>query len=180
MDKETFLNIPRPQKTCANCGAMIDTLGRHPSVIRLVRKEEAQRHDYCPACWDYLKQEVWDSFWITHREPPEHKAVRLSRRERAVALRALFESLWERRETEDVGPHIYLLAHLLMKWGGLRWKENLQAPGGGEIVVFEEPASGDRLEVQSVELTDERLAMVKEEIEQFLRHYAPEDEDLSL
>jgi hypothetical protein len=176
MDKEILLTIPRPGKECGNCGAEIESLERHPSVIRLVRSQMAERLDYCPACWEHLKREAWDSFWITRRPPKEQKVPHLTRRERAVALRALFESLWERRAEGDYGPHLYLLAHLLMKWGGLKWRENRSETGGAELVVFEDPASGDRLELAAMEIDDARLAAIKAEIEDFLRRYSPEEE----
>jgi hypothetical protein len=93
-----------------------------------------------------------------------------------MALRALFESLWERRETEDMGLHIFFLAHLLLKWGGLKWKKNLVDANGRERVIFEDPATGDTIEVMAVEADDERMDAVKEEIEQFMKQYASEDQ----
>jgi hypothetical protein len=171
MDKEVLLSISRPQKLCMNCNAPLDTIARHPSVLRLAA-HAAERADYCPECWQLLKDEAYDSFWITRRVPRERP--RLNRRQRSAALRALFESLWERREEENVGPHLYLLAHLLMKWGGLRWKENQTDTQGREVVVFEDPASGDRIEVTSASADEERMAAIQREIEDFLREYAPE------
>ena len=105
---------------------------------------------------------------------------KLNRRQRSAALRALFESLWERRETEDVGPEIYMLAHLLMKWGGLRWRANETDPMGQALVVFEDPASGDRITIPETKLDDERLVQVQQRVEDFLREYAPEESEVEL
>jgi hypothetical protein len=174
MDKEVLLSISRPQKLCMNCNAPIDRIARHPSVLRLAASH-VERSDFCPDCWQQLKDEAYDSFWITRRATPD-KPPKLSRRQRSAAVRALFESLWERREVEDVGPHLYLLAHLLMKWGGLRWKENRADAESREVVVFEDPASGDLIEVSGGPADEERMAAIQREIEDFLRDYAPDNQ----
>jgi hypothetical protein len=176
MEKESLLSINRPQKLCMNCNAPLDVIERHPSILKAMDKGKFERYDYCPDCWQQMKDEAYQSFWITKRVPREQKVRKLSRRERSLALRALFESLWDRRETEDVGPHIYFLAHLLLKWGGIKWKENTVDTNGGEVVVFEELATGDRIDVPSVEISDERMNAIKDEIEHFLRQYASDDQ----
>ena len=79
-------------------------------------------------------------------------------------------------ETEDVAPHLFLISHLLMKWGGLRWRENRADLAGRELVIFEDPVSGDRYEIHAVDVDDENLLKIKAEIEDFLRRFAPEDE----
>ncbi len=172
MDKEALMAISRPQKLCMNCNAAIDTIERHPSVLRTTAKQ-IERSDYCPDCWQQLKDDVYDSFWITKREHRMH-VPRMTRRQRSAALRALFESLWERREEENVGPHLYFLSHLLMKWGGLRWRENLLDVTGREVVVFEDPASGERIEVPTAPADDERMEAIQREIDDFLKDYAPD------
>ncbi|MEN6626356.1 MAG: hypothetical protein ABFD69_09035 [Candidatus Sumerlaeia bacterium] len=158
-----------------NCDAPIDTIERHPSVLRSAGKRDIERCDYCPTCWEQLKDDAYDSFWMTRRDTTPRKAPKLNRRERSMALRALFESLWDRRENEDVGPEIYLLAHLLMKWGGLKWRENGADIAGRPCLVFEDPASGDRIEIADMEVGDERLASIQQRIDDFLSEYADED-----
>ena len=105
------------------------------------------------------------------------RATRLNRRQRNTALRALFESLRERAETEDVGAHLYLISHLLMQWGGLKWRENATAEDGSETVVFEDAASGESFAVAAAPIPDERLLAIKEEIDEFLHRHAAEDGD---
>lgn len=180
MEKDLLLSIGRPQKLCMNCNGPLENVERHPSILRSVEAKKVERLDFCPDCWRQMKEEVYESFWITRRVPKEQKVRKLSRRERSTALRILFESLWERRESEDVGPHVYFLAHLLMKWGGLKWRENRTDEAGRETIIFEDPASGDRLEIAAVDLDDERMNAVKIEIEQFLRQYASEDKVVEL
>jgi hypothetical protein len=175
MDKELLISISRPQKLCMNCNGPLEAIERHPSILKTVNKKGIERYDYCPDCWRQMKDEAYESFWITKRVI-KRKVRKLSRRERSTALRALFESLWERREAEEVGPHLFFLAHLLLKWGGLRWKENRQGEGGREIVVFEDPATGDQLEVPAVEVEETRMSAIRGEVEEFLKQYASDDE----
>lgn len=180
MEKEVLQQIGRPQKVCSNCHCPIDNIGRHPSVLNVKKRRQVERLDYCPECWQQLKEEAYNSFWITQRSPRRQRLKKMSKRERNSALKALFESLWDRRETEDVGPHLYFLAHLLMKWGGLRWKEDVKDPYGREVVVFEDHATGDTIEIMTFVISDERMFKIKEEVENFLQQYAPEDEELAL
>lgn len=174
MDKEALLTIGRPHRLCMNCNAPIDAIEHHPSAVRPAGKAKLERLDYCPECWQAIKDEVYESYWITRREVRDRRP-KLTRRQRSLALRALFESLWDRRDQEDVSAQIYMLSHLLMKWGGLRWRENRAGSDGREIVVFEDAASGQLLEIPGVEMDDTMMALVNQEIEDFLRQYQPED-----
>jgi hypothetical protein len=63
-----------------------------------------------------------------------------------------------------------------MKWGGLKWKESRVDAYDREIIVFEDPASGDRIEVIGIDPDDERMNAVKDEIEAFMKQYASEDQ----
>jgi len=184
MDKEALQTIGRPHRTCANCDAALVQIERHASALRPAGRAKLERLDYCPDCWTAIKDEIYDSFWITRREVKAPR-IRLNRRQRSVALRALFESLWDRREddgsTSEEAPELasarlYVLAHLLLKWGGLRWRENRIDEDGRERVIFEDPASGTAIEIPGIELDDERTATVMQEIEDFLRHYHPGDD----
>lgn len=180
MEKEELLQIGRPQKFCSNCNSPIDKIERHPSVLNVKKRHQVERLDYCPECWQQIKDEAYNSFWITHRSTRRNSLKKMSKRQRNSALKALFESLWDRRETEDVGPHLYFLAHLLMKWGGLHWKEDIKDPYGREVVVFEDTATGNTIEIMTFVISDERMLKIKEEVENFLQQYAPEDEELAL
>jgi hypothetical protein len=177
IDKEHILALERPQTHCAECNAPLSELDRHPTRL-IVRGGEPRRADFCPDCWEFAKEEAYDSYWITRRVKKEKRAPRLSRREKAVAVRALFESLWEKREAEEVEAHIYFLAHLLLKWGGLKWKGTEVDAEGREIVVFENPITGDPIEIRSVDASEEAIAEIRDRIEAFLREYAPDDETL--
>jgi hypothetical protein len=175
MDKDALLTIGRPQRLCVNCNAPLMAIERHPSALRHSGRQKFERLDYCPECWQVIKDEAYESYWITHREVKERKAPKLNRRQRSLALRALFETLWDKREDEDLGPQLYVLSHLLMKWGGLKWRESRTDLTGRELIVFEDLGTNETLEIPSVEMDDTMLALVTGEIEEFMKQYAPED-----
>lgn len=175
ISKEALANIVRPHKNCMNCNAPIQEMPNHPSVLRH-EGDELQRWDYCPACWEVIKREIYDCFWLARREQKPKGMPKLNRRQRNAALRALFESLWDRREEEDSAPHLFILAHLLMKWGGLKYLNETDGEDGRKYLVFEDPVSGDKLEIESMELEDERVLEVREAIENFLRESAQDRE----
>lgn len=177
MEKEALLTIGRPQRLCVNCNAALADIARHPSALRHAGKLKFERLDYCPECWQHIKDEAYESFWITHREVKERRAPKLNRRQRSLALRALFETLWDKRDGEDLGPQLYLLAHMLMKWGGLKWKESRQDAAGRELVVFEDIGTGEEVAVPSVEMSDEALAAATAQIDEYMKQYEPEDGD---
>ena len=178
IDKEQLLSLERPRHHCVECNAALEELDRHPTRMRLA-EATLQRADFCPDCWEFAKEEVYDSYWITRRVKKEKRAPKLSRREKAVAVRALFESLWDQRESESVDAHLYFLAHLLLRWGGLKWKRNEPGDDGRETIVFENPATGDPIEIRSVDTSEESIAEIKERIETFLRDYA-QDADIEV
>lgn len=173
IEKEQILTLERPKGQCAECGAPLQDLDRHPSRLRM-RENDSERADFCPDCWQFAKDEAYDSYWVTRRVKKEKRAPKLSRREKAVAARALFESLWEQRENEEVDAHLYFLAHLLLRWGGLKWKRNEPAESGGEMLVFENPATNEEIEIRAVDTSEESIQAIKERIENFLREYSPE------
>jgi hypothetical protein len=171
LDRDQLLSLDRPQPACSECGAALDEFDRHPTRLSL-GDAGLRRADFCPECWEFAKTEAHDFFWLTRRERADKPAPRLSRRQKAVAARALFESLWERRDEEDVEGHLYFLAHLLLRWGGLRWVRAGGDEAGREIVVFENPATGDLLELRAVEASDDSIQQVRQNVEAFLAEYA--------
>lgn len=183
LGKDQLLTLERPQAVCAECGAQLGGMDRTPTRLRQADKEKGrplQRADFCPDCWEFAKDEARQAYWLTRREKKEKRAPKLSRREKAVAVRALFESLWETRDSGDVEAHVYFLAHLLLRWGGLKWLRNERAEDGGEVIVFENPTTGDTVEVPAVDAGEETIAAIRDRIEAFLRDYAPETADVEL
>ncbi len=177
LDKEQLLALERPQPLCAECGKPIEELDKHPTRLR-VAEDQPKRGDFCPECWEFIKNEAYDSYWLTKRQKKERRLPKLSRREKAVAARALFESLWERRDMEEVDADLYFLAHMLMKWGGLKWKREATDEKGREIIVFENPTTGDTIEIPTVHMDETLVDQIKERLESHLREHAPENEVL--
>lgn len=179
IEKEQILSLERPHLQCAECGVTLEEMVRHPSRLRL-REGELIRSDFCPDCWEFAKGEAYESYWVTKRVKKEKVRPHLSRREKAVATRALFESLWDRRDQEDVEAHLYFLAHLLLRWGGLKWKCSEVERDGRETIIFENPATGDMLPIRAVDTTEESIGAIRDRIEEFLSNYAPEGEEVEL
>lgn len=175
LDKETILTLERPQPACSECGAPLDEFEKHPTGLRVAQAEH-KRRDFCPECWQFAKNDAFDSYWITKRVKKEKPTPKLSRREKAVATRALFEKLWDERDREDVDVHLYFLSHLLLRWGGLKWKASDSDEQGREVIVFENPVTGDTIEIRSVTASEAEILEVKDRIEAFLREYAPDEE----
>ncbi len=175
LEREPWLGIERPRAHCSECNAPLEDLERHPTRLILLA-EAPLRRDTCPDCWDLVRSEAYHSYWVTRRLKPEPPTPRLSRREKALAVRALFESLWDQREREDLDDHLYVLAHLLLRWGGLKWRGRGRDERGRPTVVFENPATGDPLALPAVEPPEAIVEAIKARIESFLREHAPEAE----
>lgn len=175
LQREQFLSIERPHTRCDSCDVLIEGLDHHPSGLTMT-EETTKRFDYCPDCWERIKAGAFDSYWLTRRIKKDKRQPKLTRREKAVAARALFESLWDQRDREDVEADLFFIAHLLLKWGGLKWKKNAATEDGREVVFFENPATGDSIEIKAVELSDEMIEAIKARIESFLHEYAPEND----
>lgn len=177
LEKDKYLTLERPKVACCECGSGLDEFSHHPSSLRM-GESESRRLDFCPDCWEFAKSEVRDSYWVTRRAKKEKRARRLSRREKAVAVRALFESFWDQRESEDLDAHLYFLSHLLLRWGGLKFVRTEEDAEGRELLVFENPATGDPIEIRNVDAMEDSILEIKEKIEKFLIEYAPEEESV--
>lgn len=193
MDKELYLKIGRPHNTCTLCGTPIAVAGKHASVL-LVAGEDTHagggagaaapasaaattdadqdagplRQDYCPGCWEKVRQKNYYSFWIARREAPKPKKIR-NRKERNTALLAYFDVLYQKKDPA-YGPHLYFLAHLLMKFSVLKWMRTdpPAEAGAGERLIFRNTATDDLVTVETVPLEDETVARIKREIDDFI------------
>ncbi|MFH0795192.1 MAG: hypothetical protein V2A74_14305 [bacterium] len=166
VDKEQYLNLGRPEKNCLLCGASLLEVEKHPSVLSVGEAEALMRRDYCQRCWEQLREEYF-SFWITRREKPKQR-VKISKKERNDALLRLFLSLYDDRANNDHLDRLYFLAHLLMKFGVLKWKSHIALNNGAPALLFEQPQTGLDFEIPQVEVSDERLSAIKGELEAYL------------
>jgi len=163
MSDVDYATIPAPNGVCVICGKCLASLGKHPSVLKLSDQGVPERRDVCRECWETVADKDFYSFWVTQREAPKPD-LRRTRQQQRAALMRLFEQFHASGDPQ-FRPHVYLLAHLLMKHRQLVWEGEARADGGEPIVLFRHPVTGDLLRVAGVSLDDERLVAVKREID---------------
>lgn len=122
MKRDSLKRIGRPAKACMACGAPLDAIERHPSVLReeldasaAVEESEAGadeakaaapsdsegaslREDYCPSCWGKLEAEGYFSFWLARRKPRRSLSAFVKKRRNATLL-DLFEGSFREAES---------------------------------------------------------------------------------
>lgn len=174
MDREAFLKIAKPQPTCVLCGATLAEVRRHPSALVAPDSDASEseedvprREDYCARCWEQRTSKQYVGFWITKREPPQPRKVQ-NRRERNARLAAYFDYFY-REDPQSHAPRLYFLAHLLMRYGVLKWlRTELDPATGRERVWCRHMINDEEVSVEGVELTDEELVAIKREIDELL------------
>ncbi|MBN1475628.1 hypothetical protein JXA47_02640 [Candidatus Sumerlaeota bacterium] len=160
--------IHRPANTCANCGAPLEAVPKHAS--RLVEssggEEEVVRQDFCPACQAEARAGEFHSRWLAQRPAPPPPPKRETRRAQAAALREEFYRLSDQPEpSDDDLDTLFLLAHLLMKTGGFRWRETDEEEG---ILTFLDRHTQQLCQVKSVALDPERLSRAQDRLSHLL------------
>jgi hypothetical protein len=168
---ETYLaSLKRPSRNCLLCGVSLPELERHPTIMNLDEKEQAIRQDICPRCWSDMGKPEYFSYWITRRfqEGPSPEQRRLAKAERNEALWALFNALYTREETE-LGPQIFLLAHLLMRARILQYT----GPNDEGLLTFLHPKTQEAYQVRDIPLNEVPFHELHETLEKQLHEYAP-------
>lgn len=168
---DSYLQFKRPSRNCLVCGVSLPELERHPSILKLSPKEEAVREDICPKCWEQMGHREYFCYWITHRyqQGPTPEARKLEKSERNEALWALFNALYARDESEDLGPQLFLLAHLLMKYRILAY---LGMAEDGRLHFFHSPTQ-ENFFVPDVPLDSVSFVNVKEQLDSKVQEFAP-------
>lgn len=174
--EESELGTPEEPQTEAapeQAGETTDdeTLPDAPSPRASDDDEGFHRHDYCPVCWQRMKDDAWFSFWIGRRNPSDLPKKKLNRTERNLALAALFDSLAERDDENDYSPHLFFIAHLLMKYKVFKWSPSVRdEKTGQEMIRFLRVGIDPEEEVliPDMEMTDETILRVKTEVEEYL------------
>ncbi len=176
MSEAYLASLKRPSRNCLLCGVSLPELERHPTILNLDEKEQAIRQDICPRCWGDMGKPEYFGYWITHRfqEGPSPEQRRLAKAERNEALWALFNALYTREETE-LGPQIFLLAHLLMR------ARILQYTGQNEegLLTFLHPKTQEAYQVRDIPLGEVPFHELHESLEKQLGEYAPPPRDSS-
>lgn len=180
MEKEQYLKISRPQNVCVSCGVPIADAGKHPSAIaspeEKAESDDPVRRDFCPQCWESIRDKDYFSFWLARREKPKPRKIE-GRKQRNATLLSYFDYLYEKKDPE-YAQHLFFLAHMLMKFSVLRWVRTLPpaSPEEAERIVFKNTVTDDLLEIENVVLEDERVATIKKEIDEFLHRAANPEE----
>jgi len=164
MERDQYLQINRPANQCALCGEPLRELPRHASVLD-EKDGRPERMDLCPTCWKEARNPRYFSFWLTRRArpAPDRKQAKAARNE---ILWRLFSALTTHTAPE-MEPQRFLLAHLLMKFGVLRWRP--AEPGEQEqegMVAFEHVATGEVFKVRERALDAAALVACLQEIEE--------------
>jgi len=166
MDPIDFSAIPAPSGKCMVCDRDLASVGKHPSVLHVDEKGEPQRRDICPDCWEKMADRKFFSFWLTQREPPKPDP-RVTREEQNRRLMALFEQMRDSGD-ERFRPHLYVLAHALMKRRLLKWEGTKKDEKGMDRIVFRSVANGELIQVEEVDIEDEATLAIMRQIDSTL------------
>lgn len=180
MDRDQYLQVDRPGNQCVLCGQSLVEQGRHPSVLNegstAEGDEKFQRTDFCSICWEKLPDRNYFSFWLAKRTRPESNR-RLAKSERNEILWRLFSAL-STHPGPETHTQLFILAHLLMKYGLLRWRSNQSDAEGVNWIVFEHAPTGEECRVREIPLGDATLIQTLQEIENLVaREVNPELSD---
>jgi hypothetical protein len=180
MDKEQYLKISRPQNLCIKCGAEIARAGKHLSALSNSTQDEDDpvREDFCAECWLEMRDKDYFSFWLARREKPKIRKIQ-NRKERNSTLLSYFEYLYQKKDPE-YAQHLFFLAHILMKYSVLRWQRSEPAatPDENDKLIFKNTVTDDLVVIEAVMLDEERLVVIKKEIDEFLSRATTEVEVL--
>ena len=165
MNDVDFSAIPAPGHKCVVCDRDLAALGKHPTVLDVTEKGDPQRRDVCRECWDNLadNDRKFFSFWLTQREAPKPDP-KIDREEQNRRLMALFEQ-WRDSNDDRFRPHLYVLAHTLMKRRLLKWEGTEKGEDGTERIIFRNPATDQRIQIEEMDVGDEAFVTVMREIE---------------
>ena len=164
---------PAEAETEAQAEADDDTPPEQPRKKADEEEEEPYRRiDYCPECWAEIKDRAYFSFWLGKPRDDDAPKRRLNKAERNLALAALFDSLVERQDEaeEDFTPHLFFLAHLLMKFKIFKWKPGTTDPdSGARMLLFDRTDCDEEVTIPDILMPPEMVVKVKEEVEAYLK-----------
>ena len=198
-DKDLYLKIGRPNNACAVCGSPITHAGKHPSVLlpqgaaepalasgaavdnagdelpglpaAEADNEGPRRRDYCAECWQKQGEQQYFSYWMARREPPKTRKIE-TKKERNAGVLAWFDLLRSQKPDDDNLQAQFFLAHLLMKYGVLKWNRTVTELDGSEMIYFRQTGTEDDIPVLAVDLSDEKSVDIKRQLDEYLLQYA--------
>ena len=163
MNQVDYSTIPGPSRQCVVCGRDLAPVSKHPSVLEVTEDGQPERRDACPECWEKIADREFFSFWLTHREPPKPDTRRTREEHRAAVMR-LFEQMLAGRD-QRFRPHLYLLAHTLMKYRLLKWEGTEKSEEGLERIIFRNRATDELIRIEGIDLSDDNLIAAQREID---------------
>ena len=166
MSQLDFSAIPAPSRKCMVCDRDLAFVTKHPSVLRVSDKGIPQRSDVCPECWEKMADRKCFSFWLTQRAAP-NPDPKIAREDQNRRLMALFEMMLDAKE-DRFRPHLYVLAHTLMKRRLLKWEGTQKGEDGVERIVFRNLIGDELIYVEEIDINDEGLVAVMHQIDRAL------------
>lgn len=130
-----------------------------------------RREDFCTDCWHQLTEKDYLGYWMARREAPKPRKIE-SRKERNAGVLAWFSLLRTQEPDDDNLQAQFFLAHLLMKYGVLKWQRTDTDDDGNEIIYFRQTGTDDDLAVLAVDLSDEKSVEIKRQLDEFLEQFA--------
>lgn len=168
---DNIYKITKAVNNCLKCGSSIKETDRHPSML-VESEDEILRKDYCANCWSEVIKDKMFSFWISKRyKPPEDK--RLIKKTRNENLINLFYTFAD-KDKDYFKFHLYVLAHLLMKYKVFLWdKETIDNEGKG-FLNFKDTLNATDISISDIDEESEDLVKANKEVEDLLSGKIPE------
>ncbi len=151
--------INRPGETCLMCGKKLQNTSKHRSALTSDEEEQVLlRHDYCPECWEKVKNNEFFSHWLVRREIDSSENKREQRKTRKERAAKLFDDILE-SDSPDRMPRLFILAHLLLRFKVLNWAGyDFDTETGERFLVFEKVSNREKVRIPSIKLSEEELA----------------------
>ena len=173
MAKSDIPEIGKPSDVCLQCGKQLEEFEKHPSALE-TSDEEIARKDFCPVCWKNIKKQDFYIYWMTKRIQKTAEDKKISRKDKGEILLRFFTML-RNREDDEYKSHLFILAHLLMKYGVFKFLRNVVDNEEISVIVFECDMLDEEIRIEEIDHADEHLVEVRKEIERHLTENLPSD-----
>lgn len=131
---------------------------------------EYVRLDFCPHCWQELRNTLWISSWNSTYSAPEPPAPEPLPRETAESL---LRRLMEQDDSVENTSVIFILAVMLERKKILIERKVRHAPDGTMIRVYEHKKTGEIMLVTDPDLGIDELPGVQRRVQALLEPTAP-------
>ena len=163
-------NIQSRSHVCQACEKTFTDKQTYHTVL-IEEKQQYQRLDICPACWDALYREGaserkgFISHWQgIYHAPPAAPVEAIQKESAESLLRKLIEA-----NDPKHGPVCYILAVMLERKRILKVKEQIKDESG-RIFIYEHAGTGDIFTIADPNLQLDQLQEVQHDTAQLLAH----------